>query len=57
MTRWGEGYGNRIHPRLLLKMSAFASDNRESFSVMSVCEVFRVWTNMTVKRFPFVVYA
>ena len=52
-----EGYGNRIHPRLLLKMSAFASDNRESFSVMSVCEVFRVWTNMTVKRFPFVVYA
>ena len=57
MTRWGEGYGNRIHPRLLLKMSAFISDSRESFSVMSVCVVFRVRTNMTVKRFLFVVYA
>ena len=44
-------------PACCWKMSAFISDSRESFSVMSVCVVFRVRTNMTVKRFLFVVYA
>ena len=53
MTRWGEGYGNRIHPCLLLENECILSDRGDSVSVMSVCLVCRVQTNMTVKRFPF----